>query len=232
MSKKGKKKVNPKLIIVLCLILFTLICVSITLFLVLKKEKENIKPELSYKDFEEGLAQEYQLLNCKISENEIDFYLSGIKDSYYTAMCKNIENRMKYYSETMENANQETFKIYLYKNNTKNYANEEPEAIVTYYLYHNSCIVEKTETLPSTEKTDGLLPYNFMDFDGQTLTVSMSFDDLSLLEKGKQMAVLYEVTQELNYMQNLILQVQDNDITYVYNGSKVITIIEAREINY
>ena len=231
MKKKGKNKINPKLIIVLCLVLFTLICVTITLFLVLKKEKD-VKPELSYVNFEEGLAQEYQLLNCEISEDKIDLYLSGIKDSYYTAMCKNIENRMKYFSETLENANQEIFEIHLYKNNTKNYKTEEPEAIVTYYLYNDSCTVEKKETLPSTEKTDGLLPYTFLDFDGQTLTVLMELDDLSLLEKGKQMKVLYDVAKQLNYVDNLILQIEDNNTTYVYNGSKTITLIEARKINY
>ncbi len=232
MSKTEKKRVNKKLIIVLCLIFFTLICMICTLFLILKKEKENVKEELSYIDFEQGLAQEYQLLNCNISEDSIEFYLSGIKDSYYTAMCKNLENHMKYYLETKENANQETFKFYLYKNNTKDYINEEPEAIVTYYLYQDSCIVEKSETLPSIEKTDGLLPYQFLDFDGTTLTVSMELDEYSLLEKAKQMQVLYNMACELNYMESLILQVQDNDMVYVYNGTRTVKIIESRKINY
>lgn len=232
MSKTRKKQVNRKLIIVLCLIFFTLICMIATLFLVLDKEKKSIKPELSFADFEQGLAQEYQLLNCKISENNIEFYISGIKDSYYTAMCKNLENHMKFFLEKRENANQENFTFYLYKNNTKNYTNEEPEAIVTYGLYDNTCTVEKTETFPSTDKTDGLLPYTFIDFDGTTLTISMDFENLSLLEKGKQMKTLYDITQDLNYMQNLILQVKDNDITYIYNGTKTLKLIESREINY
>lgn len=232
MSKTGKKKINRKLILVLILIFFTLICMVGTLILVLKKEKENIKEPLSYIDFEEGLAQEYQLLNCNITEDNIEFYISGVKDSYYTAVCKNIENHMKIYSETKENANQENFKIYVYKNNTKNYINEKPETIINYHLYDKTCIIETNEIMPSSDKADGLLPYEFIDFDGTTLTVSMDFNNLSLLEKGKQMKVLYEIAIKENNLTDLILKIEDNKIVYIYNGNKNIIINETREINY
>lgn len=214
------------------LMLIMLISIAGILYILLNK-KEEIKEPLIYNDFAENLAHEYQLLNCNITDSKIEFYLSGIKDSYYTALCKNIENHMKGYSQTKENANQKDFEIYIYKNNTKNSIKEDAEAIIYYHLYDTNCMIEKSEKLPNTDKTDGLLPYEFIDFDGLNLTVSMDLSELSLLEKGKQMKVLYTIACELNYIDNLVLKVKENDnITYIYDGSNSIKIIETRDINY
>lgn len=225
-------KKNKKIIISIFLLIVSLFILFISLKPIIKtKDNEVIIPELSYIDFESILDTNYKLLNCEIQTDSINLYVTGIKDSHYIEMCKNIEKNMTIYSQNRINSNQKNFTIYVYKNNTLDYKNKKPESIIEYTLFNDFCEIKSETNIPSIEKTDGLLPYEFISFDGEMLEISMNMENIPLLEKVRQIQILYIITKDLNYIDNLKIKLKENNKTYIYDGSNIVNITEIRNFN-
>lgn len=221
---------QKKFIIFTAILSVIAVCLLGVLIYQNREEKIEELPELSYNDFEDKLGYDYKMLNCNIQTNSIEFYVSGMQDFYYTTFCKNLKNMMTEYAQNRENANQKEFTIFVYKNNVLDYKDEETEAVIKYNLSDSFCEVNTSANIPAVDDSDGLVPYEFVSFDGEMLEVILDMpENTSLLEQVKQVKVLYKVAEDLNYIDNFKIKFT-SDKTYVYNGSNIIQIIEKRTI--
>lgn len=231
MSKNKKTKISIKLLLSLVLIIFTLICLVFTIILYQKKEKEDVneKPNLAITDFYIGLLDSYTLLDCNITETDLTFHLKDVKTNDYTKICKNLNNMMLNYKEIKENCNQKNIYFYIY-DTISSFEYRIEKIKIDYILYDDFAYVTTKQETPNIEKSNGLLPYEFISYDREHLNVSMDLLSLSLYEKISQIKTLYDITLSMNeFISDLILYVEDKNVTYVYNNTKEITIIEKIE---
>lgn len=232
---KSKKRVNKKILISLLLLIFTLVSLIVTIFLLHKKEVEkqkeleelNKKYPLKELDFKEGLLESYTLLNCDISNDTLTFYLSDIKKDSYNELCKNLNNLMNNFKNNKENCNQKIAIFYIYDNNVIDYTKEKEISKIEYNIYDSYYYITSNQEIPNIESSNGLLPFEFISYDGKTLKVSMDLSSLSLYEKIEQIKTLYNITLSMNdNISELIIDIEDKNIDYIYNNKNEITIIE------
>lgn len=220
---------NKKKTILFIFIIFIFLCLICMLFLFNQRNKENLneKTQLTSSDFKDNLYDKYNLLDCDIEEDSLTFYLSNIKTNNYEKICKNLNTIMKDFKESKNNCNQKKAIFYLYEKDIKDYKNVEEDVKIDYTLNDNSAYITTYQQYPNIEKSNGLLSYEYISFDGEVLKVSMDLSSLSLYDKISQMKTFYEVAMSLNKnVHNLVIDIQDKNIEYIYNNTSEITIIE------
>lgn len=218
---------KKKLLIIIILLLILLGLISLIYFMN-NKNNEKVKNEtLTSSDFKDNLYDKYNLLDCDIEEDSLTFYLSNIKTNNYEKICKNLNTIMKDFKESKNNCNQKKAIFYLYEKDIKDYKNVEEDVKIDYTLNDNSAYITTYQQYPNIEKSNGLLSYEYISFDGEVLKVSMDLSSLSLYDKISQMKTFYEVSMLLNKsVHNLVIDIQDKNVEYIYNNTSKITIIE------
>lgn len=218
---------KKKLLIIIILLLILLGLISLIYFMN-NKNNEKVKNEtLTSSDFKDNLYDKYNLLDCDIEEDSLTFYLSNIKTNNYEKICKNLNTIMKDFKESKSNCNQKKAIFYLYEKDIKDYKNVEEDVKIDYTLNDNSTYITTYQQYPNIEKSNGLLSYEYISFDGEVLKVSMDLSSLSLYDKISQMKTFYEVAMLLNKsVHNLVIDIQDKNVEYIYNNTSKITIIE------
>lgn len=218
---------KKKLLIIIILLLILLGLISLIYFMN-NKNNEKVKNEtLTSSDFKDNLYDKYNLLDCDIEEDSLTFYLSNIKTNNYEKICKNLNTIMKDFKESKSNCNQKKAIFYLYEKDIKDYKNVEEDVKIDYTLNDNSAYITTYQQYPNIEKSNGLLSYEYISFDGEVLKVSMDLSSLSLYDKISQMKTFYEVAMLLNKnVHNLVIDIQDKNVEYIYNNTSEITIIE------
>lgn len=228
------KKTKKRLIYLLFLII-SLIALIGTIFFIyqkeLKKQKEieelNKKEKLEVLDFKEGLLESYTLLNCDIFNDNLIFYLKDIKENNYGQLCKNFKKSINKFKNTKKNCNQTNATFYIYENDITDYTKEQEASKIEYCIYDDYYYITTIQEIPNIEVSNGLLPIEFISYDGEMLKVSMNLFSLSLYEKIEQIKTLYNVVLSMNNNINeIIINVEDKNTNYIYNNKNKITIIE------
>jgi hypothetical protein len=240
-NKKKKRRINYKTLTALILFLIAIIgaCIGGWFFhlkqVEIAKAKELEEQELANKkypieeeDFKEGLLDgDYKLASVDIGKDSLVFKLLDVDEDDYKNLCMNLDEKMKSFEKegNRENYFQTNATFYIYKETNL----EDAVATIEYEINSNTAYVTTMQTLPSINKADGLLTYEFLDFDGQTLQISMDLFSLTLYEKIAQMKTFYEVAMDMNNISNLILDVKDKNVDYLYNNTNEMTIITKLE---
>lgn len=240
-NKKKKRRINYKTLTALILFLIAIIgaCIGGWFFhlkqVEIAKAKEleeqelaNRKYPIEEEDFKEGLLDgDYKLASVDIGKDSLVFKLLDVDEDDYKNLCMNLDKKMKSFEKegNRENYSQTNATFYIYKETNL----EDAVATIEYEINNNTAYVTTMQTLPSINKADGLLTYEFLDFDGQTLQISMDLFSLTLYEKIAQMKTFYEVAMDMNNISNLILDVKDKNVDYLYNNTNEMTIITKLE---
>jgi hypothetical protein len=193
-----------------------------------EQELANKKYPIEEEDFKEGLLDwDYKLASVDIGKDSLVFKLLDVDEDDYKNLCMNLDEKMKSFEKegNRENYFQTNATFYIYKETNL----EDAVATIEYEINSNTAYVTTMQTLPSINKADGLLTYEFLDFDGQTLQISMDLFSLTLYEKIAQMKTFYEVAMDMNNISNLILDVKDKNVDYLYNNTNEMTIITKLE---